>query len=396
MMTVVAMPYQVFVISHSSLAVGGLGLAQVVPLITMSLAGGAVADATDRKRLLLVINLLLAGCSSALTAATLLGVQSVPFLYVMAVLISGISAVDQPTRSALVPNMVPRRLLASALSLNSMASQLTRVIGPGVAGIIIAAGGTAPCYLIDAVTFVAAIWAAVAINGQPRPNEKPDRMLVAMARGLQFTWEKRILRSIFTLDAAAVIFGLKRALFPALATVVYGAGAPGVGLLYSAQAAGSLIAASTSGWIGSTRRQGWIMMIAVGSWALTILGLGFAPVLWLAALAVLASGIADGYSVVSRVTIVQTVTPDGLRGRINAIYTMSAASANSLSDVEAGGIATLTSPRFSIVSGGLVVLVCLGLLAMAFPDLRSYRARYLHEPEPLAEIDVSLAASSPS
>src|SRR5581483_4671481 len=156
----------------------------------------------------------------------------------------------------------------------------------------------------------------------------------------------------------------------------------GLGLLYSAQAAGSFIAGGTSGWVGRTRRQGWIMLIAVGCWGLTVLGLGLAPALWMAALAVLVGGIADGYSVVSRATIVQTVTPDGLRGRVNSMYTMFAASSNSLSDVEAGGIASLTSPQFSILSGGVVVMASLAAFVAMFPDLRNYRARYLHEEQP--------------
>jgi MFS family permease len=378
-LTVVALPYQVFELTHSSLAVGGLGLAQLIPLIVVSLAGGAIADRVDRRRLLLLTNILLAGCSTLLTVSTFQGWATVPFLYVMAMLIGGIAAIDQPTRMAMVPNLVPLPYLASAMSLNSMAAQLTFIVGPALAGVIIAALGTGPCYLIDVVTFGAVIAATMAIAPQPRVSQTRESMAQAIARGVAFTWRQAILRSSFLLDGAAVVFGLRRALFPVLGTVVYGAGAAAVGGLYSAQAVGALVAAGTGGWVGHTRRQGWIMIVTVGVWGLSVLGLGLANSFWLAALAVAVGGAADGYSVVARSTMVQTVTPDDLRGRVNAVYVMFAAAGNYTGDFEAGAVASATSPAFSILSGGVMVLLLLAALTAGFPQLRDYRARYLHE-----------------
>ncbi|MBV9120078.1 MAG: MFS transporter [Chloroflexi bacterium] len=388
-LTVVAMPYEIFLLTHSTLALGALGVAELIPTVLMSLAGGAIADAMDRRHLLLITNVLLAICSTVLTIEALLGWQQVWLIFLLAALISGIAAVDQPTRSAVIPNLVPGRVLASALSLNSMSAQLTRVIGPGVAGVIIAALGTGPCYLIDALTFAAAIGAAWAIAPQPRPGER-SRMGAAIAEGVAFTWRQGILRSSFGIDAAVVIFGLKRALYPVLGTVIFAAGATGMGLLYSAQSIGSLLAGASSGWIGRTRPQGWIMIAACAGWGLSVLALGVAHSLWLASLALVAGGLFDGYSVVARGTMVQTVTPDELRGRVSAIFSMSAASSNYLGDLEAGAVASATSPAFSILSGGVAVLASVGLLAYAFPDLRRYRARYLLE-GPVAEPEVLAA-----
>jgi MFS family permease len=411
-LTVVAMPYQVWLLTHSALAVGGLGVAQLVPLLVLSLAGGAIADSVDRRRLLIVVNVLLAICSAGLAAAAFAGWSSVAFLYVLAALISGLSSVDGPTRSAVIPNLVPVEQLAAAQALNSVGFQVTLIAGPALAGVILAVFGTGPAYLADAVTFAAAIAAAVAIAPQrpiralsraplgasptpalaagvrpsasvpPAHTHAPEPMVQAIVRGLQFCWSHAILRGSFLVDIVGMVFGLRRALFPLLATSVYAAGATGTGLLYAAPAFGAVLAAMTSGWVGRTLRQGWIVIGSVGVFGLSAIWLGFAPSLWVAAIAVAVGGLADGYSVVSRTTVVQTVTPDELRGRISAMLSMSANVGNYLGDIEAGAVANVTSAEFSIVSGGVIVIVSLAGMVAAMPQLRRYRAPYLVAPQP--------------
>jgi MFS family permease len=376
-LTVVAVPYQVYLLTHSALAVGALGIAQLVPLLVLSLAGGAVADAVDRRRLLIAVNVLLALCSAALAAATFAGWASVAFLYILAAVISGLNSVDGPTRSAVIPNLVPVEQLAAALSLNSIGFQITLIAGPALAGVILAVFGTGPAYLIDALTFAAAIAAAAAIAPQPSRQQEREPMLQAMLRGLQFSWSHAILRGSFLVDIVGMVFGLRRALFPLLATSVYAAGATGTGVLYAAPAVGALLAAMTSGWVGRTRSQGWIVIGSVAVFGLSAIWLGLAPSLWVAAIAVAVGGAADGYSVVSRTTVVQTVTPDELRGRVSAMLTMSANVGNYLGDAEAGAVASVTSAEFSIVSGGLIVMVSLAGMVAAMPELRRYRAPYL-------------------
>lgn len=377
-LTVVAMPYQVYLLTHSALAVGAMGIAQLVPLLVLSLAGGAVADAVDRRRLLILVNVLLAICSAALALATFSGWASVAVLYVLAALISGLSSVDGPTRAAVIPNLVPARQLAAAQALNSIGFQVTLIAGPAIAGLVLAAFGTGPAYVIDAVTFAAAIAAAAAIAPQrPVRTTQREPMLQAMLRGLQFCWWQPILRGSFLVDIAGMVFGLRRALFPVLATTVYAAGATGLGVLYAAPAVGALLAAMTSGWVGRTLRQGWIVIGSVAVFGISAIWLGLAPSLWVAAIAVGVGGIADGYSVVSRTTVVQTVTPDELRGRVSAMLSMSANVGNYLGDIEAGAVASVTSAEFSIVSGGAIVLVSLAGMVAAMPQLRRYRAPYL-------------------
>jgi MFS family permease len=389
--TVVALPYQVFSLTHSSLAVGGIGAAQVVPLVALSLTGGAIADSTDRRRLLLVTNALLGLCAALLTVGAYLQWGSVAFLYCIAAVISGVSAVDGPTRAALIPTLVPIEHLASALSLNAVGFQVTLIAGPALAGVILAAFGTGPAYLIDLVTFGAAIGAVLGMRARPLPRQHREPMLQAMRRGLRFTWTHGILRASFALDITAMIFGLRRALFPVLATSVYGWGPTGLGILYAAPGVGALLAALTSGWVGRTRRQGWIVIGSVAVWGLSVIVLGFAPSLWMAALAVGVGGAADSYSAVSRTTIVQTVTPDELRGRTSALFSMSANVGNYLGDIEAGATASATNPEFAIVSGGILVLVSLGLFTATNADLRRYRAAYLVETRAADDADVRSA-----
>jgi MFS family permease len=206
-------------------------------------------------------------------------------------------------------------------------------------------------------------------------------MLQAMLRGLQFCWSHAILRGSFLVDIVGMVFGLRRALFPLLATSVYAAGATGIGVLYAAPAVGAVLAAMTSGWVGRTLRQGWIVIGSVAVFGLSAIWLGFAPSLWVAAIAVAVGGAADAYSVVSRTTVVQTVTPDELRGRVSAMLSMSANVGNYLGDIEAGAVATVTSAEFSIVSGGVIVVVSLAGMVAAMPQLRRYRAPYLIAPQ---------------
>jgi len=384
--TTVALPYQVFLLTHSSLAVGAIGLAQLVPLVVLSLMGGAIADQVDRRLLLLLTNTCLAACSTVLMVGAFLHWQSVVYLYGLAALIAGFSAVDQPTRSATIPNLVPREHLASALALNFAAFQTTLLVGPAVGGLVIAKVGLGQAYLIDVVTFAAAIAAVVAIAPQPPRVAQREPVLLSIRRGLAYTWHQRVLLGSFAADMVAMVFGMRRALFPVLATSVYNVGPAGLGLLYAAPGVGAVAAALSSGWVGRTRAQGRVVVTVVAVWGLSVVWLGLARSLWMALLALAVGGAADAFSAVARSTIMQTVTPDHLRGRLSAVYSMVVVGGPSLGDIEAGAVATAFSPAVSIVSGGILCLVGLGAVALRIPGLVRYRARYFTEavvpPEP--------------
>jgi len=392
--TVVALPYQVFLLTGSSLAVGAIGLVQLVPLVALSLMGGAIADMVDRRRLLLITNTCLAGCSTVLTVGAFLHWHNVGYLYGTAALIAAFSAVDQPTRSATIPNLVPAEHLASALALNFAAYQTALLCGPALGGVIIATIGIGPGYLVDVITFAAAIAAVLGIPPQPPRGAQREPVLQSIRGGLEYVVRQRVLLGSFAADMVAMVFGMRRALYPVLATSVYKSGAAGLGLLSSAPAIGAVVAALSSGWVGRTRAQGRVVVAVVAVWGLSVIWLGLAGSLWLAMLALAVGGAADAFSAVARSTIMQTVTPDHLRGRISAVYSMVVVGGPSLGDIEAGGVATAFSPEVSIVSGGLLCLVGLGAVVAAMPALARYRARYFTEvPAPQAATEGEAAGS---
>jgi MFS family permease len=377
--TVVALPYQVFLLTHSSLAVGLIGLVQLLPLVVLSLMGGAIADQVDRRRLLLITNTCLAACSTVLTVGAFLHWHAIGYLYATAALIAAFSAVDQPTRTATVPNLVPPEHLASALALNFAAFQTALLAGPALGGVVIATVGLGAGYLIDVLTFAAAIAAIIAIAPQPPRDARREPVLQSIRESLAYVARQRVLLGSFAADLVAMVFGMRRALYPVLATSVFNAGAVGLGLLASAPAVGAVAAALTSGWVGRTRAQGRVVVTVVGVWGLSVIWLGLARTLWLAMLALAVGGAADAFSAVARSTIMQTITPDNMRGRISAVYGMVVVGGPSLGDIEAGGVATAFSPAASIISGGVLCLVGLGAVVAAMPELVRYRARWFTE-----------------
>ena len=377
--TVVALPYQVFLMTRSSLAVGAIGLVQLVPLVVLSLAGGAISDMVDRRRLLLLTNTCLAGCSTVLTVGAFLHWHTVAYLYATAAAIAAFSAVDQPARSATIPNLVPVEHLASALALNFAAFQTSLLAGPALGGVIIAGIGIGPAYLVDVLTFAAAIAAVAAIPPQPPRGAQREPVLQSIRHGLDYVVRQRVLLGSFAADIVAMVFGMRRALFPVLATSVYNAGAVGLGLLSSAPAIGAVAAALSSGWVGRTRAQGRVVVTVVAVWGISVVWLGLAGSLWMAMLALAVGGAADAFSAVARSTIMQTITPDNMRGRISAVYAMVVVGGPSIGDIEAGGIATAFSPEISIVSGGILCLLGLGGVMLSMPALVRYRARYFTE-----------------
>jgi MFS family permease len=198
-------------------------------------------------------------------------------------------------------------------------------------------------------------------------------VLQSIREGLVYTWRQRIVLGGFAADIVAMAFGMRRALYPVLATSVYKSGPVALGLLSSSMGVGAMLAALTSGWVGRSRRQGRVVVITVVVWGLSVIGLGLAPSLWVALGALALGGAADAWSAVARSTVMQTVTPDRLRGRVSAVFSMVVVGGPSLGDIEAGAVASAFSPAVSIVSGGIAVLAGVGLVALTNPELWRYR-----------------------
>jgi MFS family permease len=390
-MRLVAVPFQVFAITKSSAAVGLLGLAEVVPLILFSIAGGTLADSIDRRRIMAVAQVLLAADSAVLAALTLAGRPSLPWIYGLVAGAGALAAVDQPARTAMIPSLVSSEQIPAAMALRQVVFQTTHIAGPALGGLLIAAlGGVGWLYVIDAATFAAALvtlrWVppakprpSRARPAEPRPQSpRPaePRAPGAIREGLSYAFRTPLISSILVIDLVAMIFGMPRAVFPALAEETFRAGAFGLGLLYAAPAGGALASALITGWVNRIRRSGIAVLIAVAVWgaAITLAGLSlFSFPLTLAWLAV--AGAADVVSAVFRGTMLIEAAPDRLLGRVNALNLMVVAGGPRLGDVEAGVVAELVGAGPSVVIGGLASLLGTAGVAAGFRSLRVYRSK---------------------
>jgi MFS family permease len=372
----VALPFQIYLETRSAFLTGLLGAVELIPLVAMSLLGGAIADRFDRRMLLLLVQIGLVLAPAGLAAITFAEDPPLWGLYVLGGALAGFNAVQNVVRSAIIPNLVEPRLLRSALALNFGLFQLTLVIGPGLGGLLIAWLGVGAAYVIDAASCLAMVAAVIAMSPQLPIGSKGPELGIwkSIGEGLRFVRGNQALMGSFAIDLMAMTFGMPRALFPVLSVGVYGAGAAGTGLLYAAVSAGATVAALTTGWLAHARRLGRITIFAVLAWGAAIALAGLVSSLWPAAALLAIAGAADSVSAVCRSTINQTVTPDHMRGRMSSVFSLVVTSGPRLGDVEAGAVASATGPRFSVTSGGLACMAGVGLIMLAFPALMRYDA----------------------
>ena len=383
--TVVALPFQLYVLTGSTLAVGLLALVQLVPILAFALGGGAVADAVDRRRLLLITQLGLAGAAGSLFLLASSPTAPIWGYYVVAFVAAGLGAVDQPARSSAVPRLVPRERLPAAIALNQLGFQVMAVAGPALGGILIAWVGVAAAFAFDAVTFAAAIVALLLIAPIPPHPGAARPSLATVKEGLRFVRRRRIILSTFVIDFVAMVFGMPTSLFPALALDVFGVGAAGLGLMAAAPAAGALVGATLTGWVGGIQRPGRAVIVAVAAWGLAITAFGLSTWSFALALVFLAlAGAADVISAVLRSAIVQLETPDEIRGRVIGVHILVVTSGPRLGDAEAAAVAAVAGPQFSVVSGGILCLVGLAEVVRRFPELRAYVYPAPKSSEPVA------------
>ncbi len=376
----VAVPYQVYLITRSPLAVGLIGAFQAGPLIALSLWGGVVADAVDRRRLLLVTQTGLAAVSVSLALATQLGVATLPLLYGLTAVGAALTALDGPARQAMIPSLVGRKRIPAAMALNQVLFQVSIVLGPAVGGFIIAALGLGAAYWLDALTYGAAMVAVGAMRSPGRVSGGTRAGFAALVEGLRFLRRQPILLSTMGLDFAAMFFGWPRALLPFFADRVFDTGPQGLGLLFAAPGMGALLGALSAGWITKVRRQGAAVLAAVTGWGLAIAGFGLlAKSLVVGVVLLGAAGLADVISAIFRGTILQTVVPDELRGRLNSVNLMVVITGPRLGEVESGVLAALVSPHFSIVFGGFACLAAVAAATVFVPSLARYQAPVVEE-----------------
>jgi MFS family permease len=380
--TLVALPYQLYVQTRSALLVGLLGAVELVPLVAMALLGGAVADRMDRRQLLLIDQLGLVLAAGGLAMAAFIGHPAVATLYVLGGLLAGFSSLQSVARSAILPNLVAPAQLRSAIALTYGLAQVAMVIGPGIGGLLIGAFGVQAAYSVDAVSCLAVVFTVLLIAPQP-PNRETDRESIrrSILEGLHYVRGNRALVGSFAIDLVAMCFGMPRALFAVLSVSLYHAGAAGTGVLYAAVSVGATVAALSTGWLAHVRRLGRVVIWAVAAWGTAIVLAGIADSLWPAAAMLALAGAADSISAVCRTTINQSLTPDRMRGRMSAVYSLVVTGGPRLGDIESGTVASAAGARFSVLSGGLLCLLGLGVIVAAFPALASYDSeQWLAEP----------------
>jgi MFS family permease len=373
----VAVLLQVDALTHNPAAVGFIGLVQLIPLMAASLFGGSWIDRFDRRRLLLFAQMGQAAASGLLLAGTFLTPTPLWLVYLGAGLVAGLTGFSLATRSAMTPTLVPPDRLPSALALNQVMWNTAQIVGPALGGVIVATLGYRWAYGIDVVSYSGTIGAALLMSHRP-PTVDPDLEVLGswrrLGEGFAYLRSKKILQATFLIDLIAMIFGMPRVLFPVLARTTFGAGPALAGLLFASVSVGAVIAALTSGWVHRVVRQGAAIVVAV-VWGLAIVAFGLVgDRVGLALLFLAIAGGADVVSAVFRSTILQASVPDELRGRLSGIHISVVAGGPRLGDLEAGLVASATSPAFSVVSGGLLCVVGAVGLAIGMPAFWHYRS----------------------
>jgi MFS family permease len=372
-LTSVAVPVQVYELTRSSFWVGMLGIVALVPLIVFGLWGGAIADHMDRRRLLLVSSCITWGSTLALLVQALLGLDQVWVIMVCVGVQSVGFAVSTPTRGAIIPRLLPMDLVPAANTLNFTMNQASILLGPLLAGLILAQWSYAVAYAMDALLFTAGLYAALRLPAIPPLGDVTQTRpgVRSVIQGLAYLSGRPVLLMSFVVDIIAMGVAMPRALFPEVAATRFGDGSA-VGWLFASIGIGGLAGGLVSGWMGSVRRQGVALVAAIAVWGLAVAAAGLVHQLWLAVLLLAAGGAADLVSGVFRQTILQTYAPDEMRGRLQGVFIVVVAGGPRLGDLRAGAMAPLVGVTASWVGGGLACAVLVVAVSLCVPSFLRY------------------------
>ena len=372
MITYVALPYQMYRVTGSTLAVGLLGLAELVPLLATAFVGGALADAIDRRRMALVTDLALALGSGALVLLASSRASAWP-LFVVAAWMSAVNGLQRPSMESLVPRLIDKEDMPAAAALAGVRGGIGMIAGPAVGGVLIASVGLASTYLVDVVSYVISLVCLWQIRAVPPPEGAEPPSVEAVLEGFRYARSRQELIGTYIVDFVAMVFGMPLALFPAMSDRL---GGPSVlGLMYAAPAVGGLVASLVSGWIAHVYRHGLAIMIAATVWGVAIIGFGFCNTLWPALVLLALAGAADAVSGLFRMTMWNQTIPDALRGRLASIEMVSYMSGPLLGHVEAGVVAAAFGVRASVVSGGVLCVIGVLVCGLALPRFVRYDSR---------------------
>jgi predicted MFS family arabinose efflux permease len=368
-LTVVGVAYQAFVLTHSTLVVGLVSLVQLGPLLVGSLGGGSVADAMDRRRLLLITQVVLASTSAGLAVNALLPHPHLWPLFAFTAASAAFQGVDNPTRKAALPMIVPLQDLPAALVLQQVVFQLSLVAGPALAGLLIGIAGLSVVFWLDVASFGAAFISVILLPRLVPSGGGRRAGLASVVEGLRYLRGQRTLAATYWIDLDAMVFGMPRAVFPALALGLYRGGAGTLGILYAAPGAGALAGAVLTGWVARVRRQGRAVVVCVLCWGAAIAVFGVVRILWLGVAFLALAGAADVVSAVFRNAILQMTVPEEFQGRLAGTWIAVVTGGPRLGDAEAGVAAAIGGPQFAVWSGGLACIAGLGVLLWRVPEL---------------------------
>jgi len=374
--TTVAMAWQIYELTNSAFQIGLLGLARGIPQIVLLLVAGLLADAMNRRKLMMCTQIGLFGVSTMLALLTLTGNASAGMLYVATMLLAVFSSLEMPSRQSIIPNLVPREHLPQALALQGTQRYVPNIAGPSLAGVVLALFGPAVCYMVDALSWLAML-AALALLRTKLQDGLGWRSvsLRSLREGFKFVLGHGVIFPLMLLDFGATFFSNARALFPIYARDILFVGPKGLGLLYAARAVGSLSSAAALSFFGPVRRGGRWILVGIGIYGLSTVLFAGSHVFWFSVLMLALSGAGDTTSAVLRSTINQLSTPDELRGRMSSINSIFTSSGPQLGQFESGVVAAWLGAELSAMTGGLATLIVLAAVAVVFPAVSRFQIR---------------------
>jgi MFS family permease len=374
--TAVAMAWQIYELTNSPFQIGLLGLARAVPQAILLLVAGLLADAINRRKLMMCTQIGLFGVSSTLALLTVTGKASPGMLYLATIALAVFSSLETPSRQSIIPNLIPREVLPRALALQGTQRYIPIIAGPSLAGVVLAFFGPTACYMVDALSWVAMLLSLALLRVKlPEGPGWRSVSLQSLREGFKFVFGHGVIFPLMLLDFGATFFGNARALFPIYARDILFVGPTGLGFLYSARAIGSFASAAALSFFGPVYRGGRWIFIGIVAYGISTVLFAHSHVFWFSVLMLALSGAGDTTSAILRTTINQLNTPDELRGRMSSINSIFTSSGPQLGQFESGVVAAWLGTEMSALTGGVAVLGILAALEMAFPQVRRFKIR---------------------
>jgi MFS family permease len=375
--TTVAMAWQIYELTNSPLQIGLLGLARALPQMFLLLVGGLLADATDRRKLMMCTQSGLFCVSTSLALLSFSGKASPHMLYTATMFLAVFTSLEQPSRQSMIPNLVPRANLAQALALQGTQRYVPIIAGPSLAGVVLAFSGPAACYAVDACSWLAMLTALRILRAKvPEGGGWKTISMNSLHQGFRFVWSHGVIFPLMLLDFSATFFGNARGLFPIFARDILLVGPKGLGLLYASRAVGSLFAAIGMSIFGPVRRGGRWIIIGIAIYGLSTMIFAHSRLFWFSVFMLALTGAGDTISSILRSTINQLSTPDELRGRMSSINSIFTSNGPQLGQFESGLVAAWFGAEISALTGGLATLIVLAIIVFCFPLLRQFRIQH--------------------